>query len=139
MRWKLVWKKPLLTITQLFALLVILFGLFVALDLNRRAQAGRVVGKDEESLQAEYDAEKRRQVELLATLEWVRSPEYVSFYAYEEGGLIKKGEKRVITMVVDENQEGFSTIPDSSDPAQYARPWQAWWQLLTDAPLPTGS
>ncbi|MFN2189349.1 MAG: hypothetical protein ACK2T3_11340 [Candidatus Promineifilaceae bacterium] len=139
MRWKLVWKKPLLTITQLIALLVILFGLFVALDLNRRAQAGRDVGQDEETLQKEYDSESRRQVELLATLEWVRSPEYVSVYAYEEGGLIKPGEKRIVVIRADEASTQASTSSSSSDPAQFARPWQAWWQLLTDSPMPVGS
>jgi hypothetical protein len=138
MRWKLLWKKPLLTITQVIALMVILFGLFVALDLNRRAQAGRIVGKDEESLQTEFDAESERHGELIATLEWVRSPEYVSVYAYEEGGLIKPGEKRIVPLMIDEDGYSSSSGESSSDPAQYARPWQAWWQLLTDAPMPAG-
>ncbi len=138
MRWKLVWKKPLLTITQVIALMVILFGLFVALDLNRRAQAGRIVGKDEESLQKEYDAESERQVELMATLEWVRSPEYVIVYAYEEGGLIKPNEKRIVPLMLDEDGNRTSSSESTSDPAQYARPWQAWWQLLTDTPMPVG-
>ena len=114
------------------------FGLFVALDLNRRAQAGRGVNQDEETLRAEYDAESTRQVELLVTREWVRSPEYVAVYAREEGGMAKPGEKRFVTLLAGDVQEGASSTQASADPAQYARPWQAWWQLLTEVPMPSG-
>jgi cell division protein FtsB len=137
MRWKLVWKKPLLTLTQVVALGVILFGLFVALDLNRRAQAGRLVGKDEDTLQAEYDYEIERQVELKATLEYVRSEEYVAVYAREEGGRILPGEKKIVPLTIDASPDQLGSKGPIPDPAVYARPWQAWWQLLTDKPMPT--
>ena len=136
MRWKLVWKKPLLTVTQLIALIVILFGLFVALDLNRRAQEGRLVGKDEETLRIELDAELLRQAELQHLLEYVRSEEYVFDQVRNEGGFIKPGEKRVVPVLEHEDAAQARAASSSTDPAQYARPWQAWWQLLTDAPMP---
>jgi cell division protein FtsB len=137
MRWKLVWKKPLLTLTQGIALSVILFGLFVALDLNRRAQAGRLVGKDEETLRAEYDDETARKVELEATLVFVESEEYVKRYARDEAGKVLPGEKKVVPVVVEADDGPSVSSDQPSDPAQYARPWQAWWQLLTDTPMPT--
>ena len=137
MRWKLVWKKPLLTLTQGIALIVILFGLFVALDLNRRAQAGRLVGKDEETLRAEYDAEIARKVELEATLEFVQSVEYVKIYAMDEAGMMLPGEKKVVPLVIEADDGPSVSSDPAPDPAQYARPWQAWWQLLTDTPMPT--
>ncbi|MGB3717824.1 MAG: hypothetical protein WA996_25670 [Candidatus Promineifilaceae bacterium] len=137
MRWKLVWKKPLLTLTQGIALIVILFGLFVALDLNRRAQAGRLVGKDEETLRAEYDAEIARKVELEATLEFVQSVEYVERYARDEAGKVLPGERKVVPLVIEADTGPSVSSDPAPDPAEYARPWQAWWQLLTDAPMPS--
>lgn len=137
MRWKLVWKKPVLTMTQFVVLLVILFGLFVALDLNRRAQAGRLVGKDEETLREEVEAEKARTVELEATLEYVQSEAYVYEYAIEEGGMLLPGEKEIVVFPLLKQSRNLSLSQTGPDPAQYARPWQAWWQLLTDIPMPT--
>ena len=137
MRWKLVWKKPLLTLTKVIALAVILFGLFVALDLNRRAQAGRLVGKDEDTLRAELESEKARQFELEATRVYVQSEEYVAVYAREEGGYLLPGEKRIVPLPIVDNFDPAASFEQSPDPAQYARPWQAWWQLLTDIPMPT--
>jgi hypothetical protein len=137
MRWRLVWKKPLLTLTQLIALIVILFGLFVALDLNRRAQAGRLVGQDEETLRAEVSAEETRNVELEATLVYVQSESYVEGYSRNEASRIKQGEKRVVPLFESGVREPSIPIEPTPDPAQFARPWQAWWQLLTDIPMPT--
>jgi hypothetical protein len=117
--------------------MVILFGLFVALDLNRRAQAGRLVGQDQETLTNEYDREVKRQVELEATLEYVRSEEYVAVYAREEGGYLKQGERRIVTLLIDAKPDLPSDMESATDAAHYARPWQAWWQLITDQPMPT--
>jgi hypothetical protein len=137
MRWKLVWRKPLLSLTQFIALLVIVFGLFVALDLNRRAQAGRLVGRDEETLRVEKDAEIARQLDLEATRDYVQSAVYVDDYVRSEGGYLLPGEIRIVPLpVIDETHSSLPAEP-APDPAQYARPWQAWWQLLTDLPMPT--
>jgi len=117
--------------------MVIIFGLFVALDLNRRAQAGRLVGQDQDTLSVEYDGEITRQVELMATLVYVRSEEYVSVYAREEGGYLKPGERRIVTLLIDADPNQSSNVEPAPDAAHYARPWQAWWQLITDLPMPT--
>ena len=137
MRWKFVWKKPILTLTQVIALVVILFGLFVALDLNRRAQAGKLVGKDEDTLRAELETEKARQNELQVTREYVYSEEYVAVYAREEGGYILPGEKRIVVLPIEVDPDLVNSVQPTPDPAQFARPWQAWWQLLTDLPMPS--
>ena len=61
---KLWQQRPLLTLPQLFILLAVIAALFIALDLNRRAQAGSLVGSDESLLQDELSLEATRQVEL---------------------------------------------------------------------------
>ena len=137
MHWKIVWKRPLLTFTQLIILLAVMIGLYVVLDLNRRAQAGRLVGVGEGSLRSELELESTRQVELQATLIYVESDDYVSVYAREEGGLLLPGEKKVVPLIIAASPEPL--IPDEPklDPAEYARPWQAWWQIFTDSPMPS--
>ena len=92
MRLKVIWRRPLLTLTQLIVLLFVIAALIVVLDLNRRAKAGRLVGVGEDELRAELAVETTRQVELQATLTYVQSDDYVAVYAREEGGFLLPGE-----------------------------------------------
>ena len=137
MRWKLTWRRPILTATQLIVLLALLIGVFVALDLSRRSRAGKLVGVGEEALRGELRQEETRQVELQATLSYVQSDDYVSAYAREEGDYLLPGERRIVPLIMEGTPVPTPRPEPTADPALYARPWQAWWQLLTDAPLPT--
>lgn len=137
MRSKVIWRRPLLTLTQLIVLLFVIAALVVVLDLNRRAKAGRLVGVGQEELRAELAEETTRQVELQATLTYVQSDDYVAVYAREEGGLLLPGEKRIVPLLVERAPLPTPVAVPTADPAQNVHPWQAWWQLLTDAPLPS--
>ncbi|MCB0032567.1 MAG: hypothetical protein KDE51_00990 [Anaerolineales bacterium] len=130
-------QRSLLTLPQIAILLIIIAGLAIAIDLNRRAQAGQLVGVGETALQQELSLEQTRQVEMQATLVYVESDDYVASYARNEGGYVLPGEKRVVPLTLDAAPEPTPVPIPSPDPALDARPWQAWWQLLTDAPLPT--
>ena len=134
---KIFGQRPLLTLPQFLVLLAVIAGLFIALDLNRRAEAGRLVGVGEEELQAEYDAESTRQIELRVTATHVHSDAYVEAYARNEGGYLKPGEKRIVPLVVEGTPVPSPQPTATPDPAAEASPWQAWWRLLTDAPLPS--
>lgn len=136
MRRKLFRQKPLLTVPQILILLAVLAGLFIALDLNRRAQLGRLAGAGEAELLEEIQAEGTRQVELQATATYVNSEHYVEAYAREEGGYVLPGERRVVPLIVEGTPAPSPTPVPTPDPAASAYPWQAWWRLLTDAPLP---
>lgn len=129
-------QRPLLTLPQILVLLSIAAALFIAVDLNRRAQAGRLVGVGEDDLQTEVDAQSTRQVELDATAQYVQSESYVESYARNEGNYIRPGEQRVVPLVVEGAPQPTPVPPATPDPAVQALPWQAWWQLLTDAPQP---
>lgn len=131
-------QRPLLTLPQIAVLLAVVAALFIALDLNRRAQAGRLVGVGEEALQAQISLETTRQVELQATLAYVQSEDYVAAYARDEGGYVLPGEKRIVPLVIEITPQPTPMPAPTPDPATHARPWQAWWRLLTDAPQPTG-
>lgn len=134
---RLLRQRPLLTLPQLLVLLAVIAALYIALDLNRRAQAGRLVGVGEEALQREVALESTRQVELRATLNYVQSEDYVAAYARDEGGFILPGERRVVPLFLEATPEPTPASVATPDPAVHARPWQAWWQLLTDAPQPS--
>lgn len=129
--------KPLLTVPQILVILALIAGLVIALDLNRRAQAGRLVGVGEESLQGEIEYEATRQVHLQATATYVYSDNYIESYARNEGGLIQPGEKRVVPIIAELEPTPTAPPLPTPDPAGDARPWQAWWRLLSDAPLPS--
>lgn len=137
MRSKLFSHRPFLTVTQLIVLGIIVIGLAFALDLNRRAQAGRLVGTGEEALDEELVVESTRQAELRVTLSYVQSEDYVAAYARNEGGYILPGEKKIVPLIVEGTPEPQIQAPPTPDPAIDARPWQAWWRLLTDSPLPS--
>lgn len=136
MRRRLLRLRPLLTLPQIVVLLAVLAALIIALDLNRRAQAGRRVGVGEAALRAEIAVESTRQVELKATLVYVQSDDYVMTTAREEQGMILPGEKRVAPLLIEATPTPVAPPAVTPDPAAYARAWQAWWRLLTDAPLP---
>lgn len=133
---KLFRQKPLLTVPQILILLAVIAGLFIALDLNRRAQLGRLAGAGEAELLEEIQAEGTRQIELQATATYVNSEHYVEAYAREEGGYVLPGERRVVPLIVEGTPAPSPTPIPTPDPAASAYPWQAWWRLLTDAPLP---
>lgn len=129
--------RPIFNLPQVIFFLVITGAIIIAVDLNNRAQAGRLVGNGEEALQAQVDREATRQVELQATLEYVTSDDYVASYARNEAGMIQPGERRIVPMLQEATPEPTASPPTTADPALQARPWQAWWRLLTDAPQPT--
>ncbi|HOU39753.1 MAG TPA: hypothetical protein PK829_00660 [Promineifilum sp.] len=129
--------RPLLNVPQVIFLLVIAGAIIIAIDLNRRAQAGRLVGSGEEALRVQVEGEATRQVQLQATLAYVTSDDYVAAYARNESGMILPGERRVVPLLQEATPEPTALPPPTPDPALEARPWQAWWRLLTDAPQPT--
>lgn len=129
-------RRSIHSAAQIILLLVVIAAMFIVLDLNRRAKDGRLVGAGAEALRAELDEEVTRQVELQATLEFVQSDEYVAIYAREQGGMLLPGEKRIVPLKVDATPAPAPQPQPTPDPALYARPWQAWWSLLSDAPLP---
>lgn len=135
--YKDLWRqRPLLTLPQIIILFLVGAALFVAVDLNRRAQAGQLVGLGEGELQAQVNAEATRQVSLQVTLEYVQSENYVAAYARDEAGYVLPGEKRVVPLVIEATPLPTAVPTATPDPIQNARPWQAWWELLVDAPQP---
>jgi hypothetical protein len=130
-------QRPLLSIPQLLVLAGIVFAVYIGLDLNRRAQTGALIGASEKSMELKVSEATTRQVELLVTRAYVNSEDYVVSYARNEAGLILPGEKRVVPLVAAVTPIATPFPTATPDPAYDARPWQAWWRLITDTALPT--
>jgi len=137
MRPKFLRQRPLLTLPQFIILGAVIFAIFIAVDLNKRARAGQMVGVGETALQQEIALETTRQVELQATLDYVQSDDYAAAYARDEGGQLLPGEVRVVPLPIEGTPQPTPIPAAAPDPALNARPWQAWWRLLTDAPHPS--
>ena len=130
-------QRPLLSLPQVLVLIAIVVTIYIGVDLNHRAQTGRLIQANELSLEEKVALESTRQIELMVTREYVNSSDYVADYARNEAGMVIPGEVRIVPL-----QLGTSPLPTvvatvTPDPAYDARAWQAWWRLFSDAALPS--
>ncbi len=130
-------QRPLLSLPQVLVLAGIVFAIYVGFDLNRRAQAGAEIEQTEQIMEERVKLETTRQVELIMTRDYVESDAYVNSYALNEAGKIRPGQVRVVPLLINATAVATPVPTATPDPAYDARPWQAWWRLLSDAPLPS--
>jgi cell division protein FtsB len=130
-------QRPLLSLPQLLILASIVFGVYIGFDLNRRALAGAQMETNETAMIEKVNLEKTRQVELVMTREYVKSDAYVEDYARNEAGQLQPSENRIVPLLAEVTPVATPIPTATPDPAYDARPWQAWWRLLSDAPMPS--
>ena len=128
-------QRPLLSLPQILVLAGIVFAVYIGFDLNRRAQAGALIEKNETIVEEKVSLEQTRQVELVITRDYVNSDAYVAAYARNEAGQTLPGEMRIVPLLINATPVATPVPTATPDPAYDARPWQAWWRLLSDAPL----
>lgn len=129
-------RRPISTATQLVILAFVLLALFFALDFNRREQAGKLAGSGLDELLVELDHELTRQPALMATRDHAISDRAVYDYVHSDGAMVKPGEIVVNPLIIEVTATPAAPSELPSDPASMARPWQVWWQLLSDSPMP---
>ncbi|MGB1253487.1 MAG: hypothetical protein ACPG8W_22935 [Candidatus Promineifilaceae bacterium] len=125
-----------LSLTQIMLGIALIVGAFIALGLNQNATNYQQVKVSEGTFQSQVYAEYTREIELQATLTYVSSESYVEAYNRAEANKIAAGEVRIIPLTIEATPAPTPTPLPTPDPATYARPWQMWWHLLTDAPAP---
>lgn len=130
-------QRSLLSLPQVLVLIAVVVAIYIGVDLNHRAQTGRLIQANELSLQEKIALESTRQVELIATREFVNSDYYVAAYARNEAGMILPGERRIVPLQLESAPMATPVAVVTPDPAYNAHQWQAWWRLFTDAPLPS--
>jgi cell division protein FtsB len=130
-------QRPLLSLPQVLVLFAIVVAIYIGVDLNHRAQTGRLIQANELSLQERMALETTRQIELVVTREYVNSDDYVAAYARNEAGMLMPGELRIVPLHLDTSPLPTAVATVTPDPAYDAQAWQAWWRLFSDAPLPS--
>lgn len=118
-------------------LIAIVVAIYIGVDLNHRAQTGRLIQANELSLKERVVLETTRQIELEVTKEHVNSDNYVASYARNEAGMVKPGELRIVPLQLGSLPQPTAAASVTPDPAIEARAWQAWWRLFSDAELPS--
>ena len=130
-------QRSLLSLPQVLVLIAIVVAIYIGVDLNHRAQTGRLIQANEISLQEKMALETTRQIELEVTREYVSSDNYVAAYARNEAGMIKPGELRIVPLQLGSLPLPTAAASVTPDPAIDARAWKAWWRLFSDAALPS--
>lgn len=130
-------QRPLLSLPQVLVLVGVVVAIYIGVDLNHRAQTGRLIQANELALEEKMALESTRQIELLATRDYVNSDAYIADYARNEAGMVLPGEKRIVPLQIESAPVPTAIASPTPDPAYDARQWQAWWRLFTDAPLPS--
>lgn len=111
---------------QLIIILVLLVGLFLTADFNRRLALNRRIVADEEALRQEVATAQAYQAELLAQIEAAQSDAYVERWARYEAKMVKPGEVLVVPLALPPTPGAVATPPPTPTPA----PWEAWWELF---------
>ncbi len=129
-------KRPALSWPQLLIGIAVLIALGLAVDLGTQSRSGDNTSSQEERLSAVLATEEARNRQLKLTRTYVKSEEYKADYARNEAGMILPGEKRVVSMP---NPLPLTPTPMPTPVPVIIvpeEPWQAWWMLFFDSPLP---
>ena len=130
-------QRPLLSLPQILVLVAIVVAIYIGVDLNHRAQTGRLIQANELSLEEKVALESTRQIELIVTRDYVNSEEFTASFARNEAGMSLGIERRIVPLVQNTSPLPTAVPTSTPDPAYDARAWQAWWRLFSDAQLPS--
>ena len=130
-------EHPLLTLPQIIIVLLVIGILYFTVVINRRNQDGELMLEERQIVEAQVELESTRQIELQETLEYRTGDESVEDYARNEGGLLQNGEVRIKPEFIEATAAPTPVPVVTRDPLIDAKPWQAWWKLLSDSPRPT--
>jgi len=112
---------------QIVVILVVLVGLVLTLDFNRRLAFTRRIGADEQTLADEVATAEAHQAALLAQRDYVQTDAYVERWARYEAKMVKAGEVLVVPLAQTPVLEAAAAAPS---PTPTPAPWQAWWALF---------
>jgi len=122
---------------------ILAIGLLLAINFSSRIAASQPLQEAYARVQAEIEALRREQAELIRQRDYVRSDAYVEKWARSEGKMVRPGEVLVIPLPVSAPAE----TPPTPSPDQMQvvvetapprpEPWKLWWALFFDSPPPS--
>ena len=123
---------PLISGAQFVAIVIVTVAIFFVIDFGQRATAGYYVSQAEKSLKAQILAEVTRKAELVATRDYVSSPEYVERWA-RETHMKRVGDQPVIIVTPQAPQRPRDEPSTEATPLSTSESnWVAWWRLFFD-------
>jgi cell division protein FtsB len=121
---------------------ILAIGLLLAINFSSRITASQPLQEAYDRVQAEIEALRREQAELIRQRDYVRSDAYVEKWARSEGKMVRPDEVLVIPL-----PESAAAAPEAAPAPEQAQvavetrpprpePWVLWWGLFFDGPPP---
>ena len=125
-------------LTQFIAIVVISVSVFLAVDFARRTAAIYRIKNEEVRLEEEVASVRAQGQALEARLQYVQSDAYVEEIARTQLNWALPEETAVVVMATPEAAPALSSgeqdVETGTPPPE--EPWQAWWTLFFELPLP---
>jgi cell division protein FtsB len=129
-------RHPILNLPQFLIIAGAVLALVLTLSLDLKGRENETLGAEEAALATLVAGEELRQEQLVLTLTYVASDDYVADYARDEGGMLLPGERRVVPLP-NPPPPTPTPIPTPVHAASGPKtPFEAWWRLFFDGPAP---
>lgn len=129
-------RQPMLNLPQILIVVGVLVALALGLNLTSRARTGDVMNAEEALMATRLAEEQERHHDLVITLTYVYSEDYVADYARNEAGMVLPDEKRIVPMPHPRPLTPTPLPPPIPVVRAPSNPLQAWWMLFFDSPPP---
>jgi len=115
-------------ISGVWIIILVIGGILIMGDLNRRMSDARRLDQDALALETEVASLETESADLLTQVAEATSDVVVHEWAHEEGGLVKPGEVLVIPVAPSDAMPEVTPTPAPG----FEQPsnWEVWWALL---------
>jgi hypothetical protein len=127
------WQSSLVNSRWVWLVAVALLGAPLLAEFNTRLAVGRQLVEEEARLKREIELEQKRAEFLQGYEQFVRSDEYVEWWARVNARMVKPGEVAVVPQSPDGSTE---RIAPPTPPARVARDYPTEWWSVFFADLP---
>lgn len=125
---------------QIMFAVILAVGLLLGINFSTRILAGQPLQEAFNQAQAEVEALRAEQADLISRLDYVRSDPYVEAWARADGKMVREGEILIVPVpsgtVVEEAPVEVEEVPIQVAPEE-PESWTLWWSLFVDAPVPS--
>jgi cell division protein FtsB len=115
-------------ISGVWIFILVIGGILILGDLNRRMADARRLDQDAQALETEVAILETESADLLTQVSEATSEIVVQEWAHEEGGMIQPGEVLVIPVAPSDAMPEVTPTP--SPGLEQPSNWEVWWALL---------
>jgi cell division protein FtsB len=126
--------------TQLMFAVIIAIALMLAINFSSRVSADRDLRQVRDRVDAEIEALRREQGELIQRLAYVQSDAFIEAWAHSEGRMVREGEVLWVLFpsanTTDAQAVATPQVVVEVPITKPTEPWHLWWALFFDNPPP---